>query len=337
MGTEPLQKALHKLDANPPRLRWSDARSDAFLEIGRFLEATVRPDGEYDLRAVRPNPVWQVVEPRLRNAASGAARAEPAGDRLLLWQMYNSGALLKSGGLVIGLDVVPMPRFFGWEETAGLTDELADVIDLLLLSHDHEDHYDRPLVRALLDRGKPVVLPEHLLAEWHGRDVRGAADGGAMELSGVRILPRTGLHAWRQTAEETPLVCYEVVLPNGFTFVFGGDVDYTKRLEKSPGARVDLFFLPWRNPNEKYEDGHPSQIGITRDAVEIALGRLQPGAMLYEHCAELDHVYGTYGYFPASFDIALELKLSVPTPSELMFWGEKIELPVPPPEAGGAA
>ncbi len=100
-------------------------------------------------------------------------------------------------------------------------------------------------------------------------------------------------------------------------------MDYTREFEKTPEQHVDLLFLPWRNPNRFYEDGHSQQMGTTLDAARVALERVAPSAVIYTHCAELQHVYKG---FPASYDMALELKRALPVPSELLFWGEKLAL-----------
>ena len=121
--------------------------------------------------------------------------------------------------------------------------------------------------------------------------------------------------------EDVPLVYYEVVCPGGFTFMFIGDLDYSKTLEKTPGREIDLFFIPWRHPNETFEPGHAAQTGVTVDAVKAAVEKIRPRALLFEHLAELEHVYDG---FPASYDIALDLKAQVGVPSELLFWGEHI-------------
>ena len=323
MKIQSLVDALARLDANPPSFRPNESRRDAFLWVGRFFEESIRPGHEYDLKQ-NPGPLRQLVEPRLVAAAKDIAAAKMNAHQVTAWQMYNHGVIVKSGGAVVGLDVVPITRSFDWEEPAGFTDSLAELLDVLFITHNHSDHYDEPLVRACLQRGKPVVMPESMARKWVADPaLHAAGNGWSRTICGLQITAREGVHLWRKTVGEVPLTYYEIACPQGFRFIFGGDVDYTKLFEKTPGANIDLFFLPWRNPNEFYEPGHPAQEATTIDAVRIAIERIRPAAMLYEHCAELDHVYEGY---PASFDIALELQRLVPIPSELMFWGEKIAL-----------
>jgi L-ascorbate metabolism protein UlaG (beta-lactamase superfamily) len=323
MNIQRFADALTTLDSNPPSFRMNEKRHDALLRIGRFFEESIRPGREYDLRQ-NPGPLRRLVEPRLVAAARDVAAARLGSNQVTAWQMYNHGVIVKAGNVVAGFDLVPITRSFDWDEPAGFTDSLAELLDVLFITHSHGDHYDEPLVRACLQRGKPVVMPGPMAATWAPNPaLHAAGNGWTRELCGLRLAAREGIHLWRKAIGDVPLTYYEVACPQGFRFIFGGDVDYTKLFEKTPAANIDLFFLPWRNPNEFYEPGHPAQEATTIDAARIAIERIRPATMLYEHCAELDHVYEGY---PASFDIALELQRQIPIPSELMFWGEKIAL-----------
>ncbi|OQW95554.1 MAG: hypothetical protein BWK77_07230 [Verrucomicrobia bacterium A1] len=324
MNIEKLKHSLAALDSNPPSFAANPKRHKMFLDIGQFLEASVRAGQALDLRAQNPNPVWQAIEPRLARALESADETDLARNEVAAWQMYNDGVIVRTDEIAIGLDVIPMPRFFGWPEPPKLTERIAELLDLLVITHAHEDHYDRALVRACLRMGKPVLMPEPMAGEW-GQDanLHPVSHGWELEIDDLHITGRAGCHVWRDTPEELPLVYYEIRCQEGYTFVFGGDVDYTKTFEKTRGRAIDLLFLPWRNPNAAYEEGRPEQTGTTFDAVRIALDKIEPAALLYEHCAELNHVYDG---FPASFDMALDLKQRIPVPSELMFWGEQIAL-----------
>lgn len=320
MNLDVFLATLMVLDSTPPTFSASPIRRDAFLKIGNFIENSTRAGAPFDLKTF-PNPFWQAVEARLAKAIEGIA-AEPADAPPTAWQLYNDGVVLTVDGLAIGLDVYPFPRRFGWPDSADLTGRLASRLDVLFVTHRHPDHYDKALVRACLERGKPVVLPAPLAADWPDfKTVLAADDGLQFNVVGLDVTARRGFHVWRATMDEVPLVYYEVVCPGGFTFLFVGDLDYSKTLEKTAGRDIDLFFLPWRHPNEAHEPGHAAQTATTFDAVQSALGKIRPRALLFEHLAELEHVYDG---FPASYDIALDLKARVGVPSELLFWGERI-------------
>ncbi|MBN1270599.1 MAG: MBL fold metallo-hydrolase [Kiritimatiellae bacterium] len=324
MNIAEFTEATETLDRRRPDFGPSVEREQALLRIGAFLETSVRRGQPYDLET-QPNPVWKIIEERLTRAMGEIEVPQRAGG-VELWQMYNAGVIIRNSGVTVGLDVIPMPRMFGWPEPPGWTARLARLMDILLITHDHDDHCDPALVNACLALGKPVCMPAALAAAWGSQpNVRGVADGWSLELGGMSVLGRTGIHVWRETPEEKPSVYYEVTLPGGYALVFAGDVDYTKRFEKSAGKRIDLLFLPWRAPNPLYEEGRPEQVGTPLDAAQIAVERIRPGAVLLEHCAELQHVHGG---FQASYDIALEVQRGLEVPCDCLFWGERVELKI---------
>lgn len=320
MNLDVFLATLMVLDSTPPSFSASPARHDAFMKIGEFIENSTRAGTPFDLK-IAPNPFWQAIEARLAKAIEAIA-AEPADAPPTAWQLYNDGVVLTADGLAIGLDIYPFPRRFGWPDSAGFTGRLAARLDVLFVTHRHPDHYDKALVRACLELGKPVVLPAALAADWPDfKTVIAADDGQQFKVAGLDVTARRGIHVWRASPDELPLVYYEVVCPGGFTFLFVGDLDYSKTLEKTAGRDIDLFFVPWRHPNEAHEPGHAAQTAVTFDAVQAALDKVRPRALLFEHLAELEHVYDG---FPASYDIALDLKARVSVPSELLFWSERI-------------
>ncbi len=321
MTLAPLEIALQALDQHPPAFGRIPEREEALLEIGRFLENHIRAGQPYDLQTVHPNPVWDLMADRLHRVLDRAEQTPAPARGVMLYQLYSSGMLVKGAGSVTaGFDIVPVLRTYGWEDVLGMTDRLADLLDVLFITHRHTDHYDRDLVRACLAHGKPVYIPAHLAGEWDGEEnIRPMRHDDRFEVAGLRVHARKGIHVWRESMEEVPLIYYEVVFPCETRLVYGGDVDYTKDLEKTEGRDVDLFFIPWRAPNARYEEGHPEQTGELKEAVEGALWKIGPNALMYEHCAELEHIYDG---FPASFNLALNLKRALPVSSELLFWGE---------------
>jgi len=317
------QEQLNILKRHGPLFAHSRMRDEAFLRMGTFFESHIREGQPFDLKQ-NPNVLWELIQTRLQQALDEIERITLAPGELMLWQMYNSGVIVKQGKTVFGVDVIPMLRCYGWPEPEGLTERIADQLDFLLITHHHPDHYDQALVRACLDREKPVALPEHLAEKWAGHPALHAISGGwQTEWQNIQITARNAYHVWRDSMNDVPLVYYELTCANQYTFLFSGDADYTKAFEKTPGQSIDLLLLPWRNPNATFEAGHEQQTHETIDAVRIACDRIEPAAILFEHYAELEHVYD---YFPASYDIAVHLKRTLQTPADWMFWGESVAL-----------
>jgi len=314
-----LADCFSRLDNHPPRFAPSPPRSATLLEIGAWLERHVRPQARFDLAALNPHPVWNIIMQRLQRLL---ADLKSTGDApgTTVWQWYNSGVLITSGGTVIALDLVPCLRSFGWREPSGLTDELADLLDMLLVTHPHPDHYDRTLVSACLERNKPVILPADLAADWNREQNALFLSGDedfCEEIKRVRISVKRAIHVWREHYDEVPSLYYDLLLPDGIRLVFMGDGDYTRSLDDAP-AEIDWLFVTWRSPNADYEPDEPGAKGSPADALAAAATALRPAAIILEHYAELEHIYQGY---PASLDVAVE-QIRAVAGSDCLFWGE---------------
>lgn len=319
-----LLEAIQVLDAHPARFRSVPERGRAFRQIGRFLERTTRAGGDWDL-ARKDCPIWPLVAHRLNRAIAEVRDIELARDEVHLWQMYNHGVLIKSDEITMGFDVIVMPRRFGWKEPEDLRDAIAQAMDVLFITHRHPDHFDCALVSDCLRLGRPVIMPKPLADEYgYDPNLYPVQAGDVLELYDLRIKARRGLHVWRDSLDDVPLATYEVTCQSGYRFVFAGDLDYTAPVEGGVWRkRPDLFFVPWRSPNARFEPGHPQATGTPADAIRLLVETVRPKALLFEHYGELEHVYD--GFDP-SFDLALSIQVDLGIPSDLLFWGESIRL-----------
>jgi L-ascorbate metabolism protein UlaG (beta-lactamase superfamily) len=101
--------------------------------------------------------LYSRMEACLREIESTSVRAG-----LRLWKLYNHGFVVRTPSVTIGFDLVP-----GWlleegaPEIVGMPsswcERLADQVDLLTISHRHEDHWEPRIVARTLDRHAPVL------------------------------------------------------------------------------------------------------------------------------------------------------------------------------------
>lgn len=297
-----------------------DFRSDTFLadliRFGHFLENNCRPGCCYDLGSW-PNPVWQLLEAKLLFGLSAFAAADLVGEEVLLLQWYNSGILIKTGSLCLGFDLLPVPRYYNWPDTHNFTDRLAETVDALFITHNHADHFDPGLIEACTRLHKPVFMHPAAISSAASK-ISPLPDQMVARIEGAEIVAHHGCHVWRELPEEVATTAFEVRLKENFSFVFCGDLDYTKGLKQVCSA-PDVLFITWRNPGPRFEDGHPEQIATTIDAVNMAVDRLKPGRIMLEHYGELDHIYKG---FSASFDLAVRLIDNLPVKTDILFWGD---------------
>lgn len=325
MNLTALTNALTTLEKHPPAWSTSPARTAAFAQLARFLHDHIRPGQPYDLKTVRPNPVWMWLEDRLSDAlAEWATQSPPAAGIWRINQWYSSGVVAELSGYRLGFDVIPILRAYDWPDRHNLTERIAEHLDALFVTHRHGDHYDIKLVQACLTKGKPVFMPSPLAADWPAQaNLYPVHDGQQWEWGGLPFSARIGAHVWRETIEELPVCIYTCTDATQHALVYGGDADYTRLPDLQLTVPVRTYFVPWRAPNARYEAGHEQQTDTLHTALEILRQHVQPATLFYTHCAELEHVHDG---FPASFDLALDLKYNLSIPSELLFWGEHMDL-----------
>lgn len=72
--------------------------------------------------------------------------------------VYNMGVLLRTFDHTIAIDI-------RWDGTKEEAKRIAESIDVLFLTHPHDDHYSPVMLQAVVDAGKTVVLP-CMLPDW---------------------------------------------------------------------------------------------------------------------------------------------------------------------------
>lgn len=317
---ETLEELIDVLDQHPPGFALDPVREQAFLGMDNFFESAVQPGQSYDLSR-EPNEIWPWVERRLLRALDEAAAPAADPEALTVWQMYNMGLLVRAGNKVVGMDLIPVPG--GSPE---FLNKVAALVDVLLVTHPHMDHYSTPLIRACLQAGKPVFMSSSYARDWEGEpNLHPVDEYLEADVAGIHVIGRRGVHIWTRDRNAIHIVYYEVGFPSGRSVIFCGDLDYTMEFMRTPDHVIDLLVLPWRSPSWLYEPGESRQTADRPAAVQIAVERIRPRFILHGHYAELGHVYDGA---PASYAVAAELKKTVPTPpAEWMFWGEHLLIP----------
>lgn len=77
-------------------------------------------------------------------------------------KVYNMGFFLRSSGQVIGIDLQ-------WEGGEDEMKNIASKIDVLFVSHPHDDHYSIGLMKAVMDAGKPVIMSADIMPDYPSR------------------------------------------------------------------------------------------------------------------------------------------------------------------------
>jgi len=211
-----------------------------------------------------------VLKPEL-SIVDAVRTARPA-DGVTLWLLGNAGVLLvDASGRRIAIDPWTSP----WLETASVanpepvvreraarlrSEELAELVDAVLVTHEHPDHLDPGLVDVLTEAGVPIVLPRGCLraaqacgypaSALHPVDV-----GEPVEVVGFGVVAVAAAHAfagdgygayteWVDEAGAHRAVGF-VVRGGGRVLFHSGDTVMWRGLaEQLRAERVDTCLLP---------------------------------------------------------------------------------------------
>lgn len=114
------------------------------------------------------------------------------------WLMYAANYIFSTGGVRWAMDPLSLStRISGVDQPNFLTD--LDVLELVLFTHSHHDHFDSKLVGALA--GSPIkwIVPEDMRglaadAGIPGKNILIPEPGRLIYFKGLRITPFTGQH-----------------------------------------------------------------------------------------------------------------------------------------------
>lgn len=209
-----------------------------------------------------------------------------------LWWLGQHSFVVKLGRMVVWLDpfLSPLP---GRRVAPPCPPEAVTNATLILGTHDHIDHIDRPAWPAL-EAASPqarFVVPEPV-RDSVVRDVRlpaarvvGAAFGRAEELGGVTVTPLPAAHERLDRDPQTGLYPYlgYLVEANGFRLYHAGDTCLYEGMHALLRAQpCDLFILPING-----RDGRRLATGCIgnmtwQEAADLA-GELAPGTVIPAH------------------------------------------------------
>lgn len=197
----------------------------------------------------------------------------------VFWWLGQHGFIVKLGGAVVLIDpfLSPLP---GRRVAPLLTPEQAVGVHLVLGSHDHADHLDRPVWPALADASAealfvapaPVVPGLRAALGLDDTRLRGIRDGESRSRNGVTVsaIPAAHERIERDPATGASLHLGFIVKGNGVTVYHAGDTCLYEGIhERLRAFRPDVMLLPING----------------RDAARLRRGCI--GNMTYQEAADL--------------------------------------------------
>ena len=97
----------------------------------------------------------KLLDLRVDQAIDEIKETKIASGEIRIWSLLNMGVVAKTSSKIIAFDIADMPLSTAQKR-------LANIADVILVTHGDGDHYDPSLLKKALEQGKNVVFPEDL-------------------------------------------------------------------------------------------------------------------------------------------------------------------------------
>lgn len=293
----PYDEIQATLLSEPPCGGNQDLRREAILVFNEYLK---------DDYARRDPNIIEFYDSMVGNVASEINQPVLTGARI--WSMYNHGFIVKTPSAVIAFDLVE--GYSGWRYQ--FPDVIIEQIQVLFISHRHDDHRDYSLTNGIIDFGGEVIAP------LEDKSITTAtiylSPGEELTVAGFHVKAYDGVHGG------LPLRIYVVTTPEGLTIMHTGDNQTSETLPE--GVPVDILLLnAWVN-----ESGSVSpRIGMSN-----SINKLAPKLTIPGHIMELGHDYNLGDMFSRlSFEYPLAAaEMSLPGEVSVQIWGEHCDFSI---------
>jgi hypothetical protein len=265
IAAENLDAVWQGLKLNPPTLSHTEARNESLKTLDERL---MEPDSE------RSEDVIAYYQQAVDRALD-TLESERLKKGLRLFQLYSSSVIVQTPEMVFSIDLDQGPNKsmsqtaaeegIGFRMTPEQIERLARLIDIAFHTHEHYDHVDFEITRALCDADKTVVVTQSNKDLWHDQpwaEKLVVLDQTIAKPHKVGLLEIDVLHDFQWDNEEhtsgTPCNAYLITTAGGMAVLSKGDINCGLRLYGwlqimvANGRHVDLITgtpLFWRGVN----------------------------------------------------------------------------------------
>lgn len=318
------------LDA-PPTVPPTSARGDALQALDRWI---AQPNSEETEACVA---YYRRAVDRVLNLLE-TERPERG---LRIFQLYSSSVLIQTPSVVIGIDLdqgpnenlhqTPQEEQVAFCMTEEQITRLTGLVDYAFYTHEHADHIDYQITKALAEQGKTVIGTEGVRALWAGESWAGnilapSQTLGRGEKIGVLEVNVLWDSQWGDEAHTkgTPDNAYLITVPEGLSIFTKGDINCGLRLYgwlqllAEKGRTMDVMVgsaIYWRGP------------GIARQIDTLYAPLVLPGhTWEFGHRPEGEARGNALGFWQAGMLVKGSAKQGGIAP---LSWGEFIDIPEP--------
>jgi L-ascorbate metabolism protein UlaG (beta-lactamase superfamily) len=284
------------LRSHPPCTGNKKVRKEAILALDEYLKnnlSTIDPD----ISALYEN-MMGYVESEINDPVLTGVR---------IWSMYNHGYIVKTPSTTFAFDLINGYRQWNYR----IPDSILEQIQVLFVSHRHDDHRDLSIIKAIKGFGGEVVMPSEDKPGDFGTIY--PSPGQELTVAGLQVKAYDGLHG------TIPVRIFQITTPEGLTIMHTGDNQTSDTLPD--GVTVDILLLnAWVN-----DSGSASAIVGMRNSIN----KLTPRLTIPGHIHELGHRYDPsdiMGRVPFEWPLAVD-DVSLPGEVSVQIWGEHCDFP----------
>ena len=208
---------------------------------------------------------------------------------LAMWYIYNMGYVFKTPETCFGIDIKTRD-----------SKKLAEVLDFLLITHEHQDHCSPALIDAMIKAGKPVIT------RW--KEGSTLVDKPTeFTFGSCRVKVDIGDH--HNPKSQNDMLMFQIDCGDSSdrrTIYHSGDGNNFRKM--TPDRPVDIFIVH-------------VQVGMS---VEAAIKHLKPRRTFVSHVLELGHNPKPPRAWRWSLDYAFDRIKNIPaTEAAILTWGER--------------
>ena len=96
--------------------------------------------------AAGKNPLLHFYDRAFEKVLTEAVSTTVEPGQIVLWYLYNSGYIIKTPTACLGVDLHHR-----------MAEKLASLLDFVIVTHNHDDHYNLALLNAMTEKGKAVI------------------------------------------------------------------------------------------------------------------------------------------------------------------------------------
>ena len=262
--------------------------ADTFTHT-QFNEYLSSPLGSEKDRSIGQTGLMKFYNMALHKLLAEIPATQVKKGEVAVWQLYNMGYVVKTKTQCFGIDL--------YHKQAEL---LAPLIDFLLITHKHGDHYDKDLVTEMERLGKAVY--SNFLDNGHL-----VATGDSFSIGNISIKVTTVDHnaTLKNYVNTYEVNCYAGKKKDYVMFFSGDAHNYT---QLNPTGKVDVF-VP--------------HLAVGLNMAE-AVKKINPTEVLMSHILELGHAITKWRW---SYEYGINECEKLQRPGVyLPVWGERIVL-----------